>query len=205
MAIIEIIAHYIRKNSPWPPKKLENGELSYSVISNTSDSSLAQESPEDIKAILVVLRRLEQGSGKWVEIDLSSVDLRGAKLDGTSLRGINFAGSNLTGANFVESKLHNADFSNAILINVHFDKADLQYASFIGANLTNAWFLGSNLKDVKFAEEIYSHSDSTLNQKYKRKAILKGARLVIAEGLTKEHLEQVIIDEQTFFPADLMK
>jgi len=198
-AIMEILTHYIRTYSPWPPKDFKHVKLEFPAL-DTSKSYLEKELPDDIKAILSIIRRRRTYS-----MDLSNTDLHDAELYGTVLYNVNFSGANLSGANFVSSELKYTNFSNAALTNAYFDKADAEGTYFINANLTKASFMLTNLKSAIFAKEIYSAPDSKPNQKYEQKAIVKGANLLIAEGLIREQVEQMIVDEQTMIPFDLIK
>jgi uncharacterized protein YjbI with pentapeptide repeats len=109
------------------------------------------------------------------EIDLSSANLRGLKLEGldlsltvlrrvdfrrTTLNDVDFSNSDLRGARFREAKLISpqfietdlagADFTSASIVDAEFSDADLTGANFASATIDIARFGGSILKGTDF-------------------------------------------------------
>lgn len=84
-------------------------------------------------------------------LDLSQVELAGARLrDGSYFR-TNLEGADLSGiegyrAKFINAQMAGADLSGADLERVDFTKADLADASFEGADLRNARLTRANLR-----------------------------------------------------------
>ena len=125
--IMEILAAYVRKNSPRKPceEKVEALLKENSLIKESSLPFMR----EDIAAVVSVIRRrdyhLEEG-----ELDFSS----------TYLPLANFSGAELPRFIFLGAELRGADFTVANLVQANFAGADLREADLSGANLNSTWF-----------------------------------------------------------------
>jgi len=71
-------------------------------------------------------------------LDLSGIDLRGARFEGGNFTGASFAGAYLMAANFHKCPLRGADFSRADLCGATLRRADLYHANLSGAELCHA-------------------------------------------------------------------
>jgi hypothetical protein len=181
--IMEILAAYIRVNSPWPAGDPPQGtsqddELrAWARWRKTMDvEMMLSAAPSDVQAILDVLaRREETHVPRSYRVSLN--------LSGTDLRKTNLVGINLAGAS-----LNNANLQDAWLPRANLEKADLS-----GANLQRAWLSGANLTGARM-------SDARLEG-----AVLAGAEIVhpSLENLRilgLEEIEEEVIDIE---PADL--
>jgi uncharacterized protein YjbI with pentapeptide repeats len=92
----------------------------------------------DIQAILTVLCRLVPASPHSEPLDLSKVDLRGARLNGA-----HFAGIDLTDSWLDDASLREADFAGAKLRRAFLTKSDLSQAVFEGASMEGITLKGA--------------------------------------------------------------
>jgi len=85
-------------------------------------------------------------------MNLSELDIRGAKLEFASLIKTNLKNTILQGAVIKHAYLQGADLSGASLVYVNFSGADLRGAKLIGANLCNADFTGTDLTNANLTD-----------------------------------------------------
>jgi len=93
-------------------------------------------------------------------VDLSSVDLTGAKLRGADLTGANLEGAILTGADLYEARLMGADLSSAYLRGANLMSANLLGANLLGANLLGAKVSYAHLKDANLEDANFKGASS---------------------------------------------
>lgn len=120
--IFEILTAYVRENAPWPPAAPASGAATSQETKPTMR--------KDIQAILTVIGRRRWARFEKLKLNLSSTDLRNAKLYKANLEHAWLEKTNLRGANLWEANL-----TDAVLY-----KADLTGAEFDGANLTGTCF-----------------------------------------------------------------
>jgi Pentapeptide repeats (8 copies) len=87
---------------------------------------------EELKEILELHKKWQEGKEGGVRANLECANLRGANLRGAYLRGAYLRGANFVGANLVDANLVDADLEGANLRG-----ANLEYANLRGANLIN--------------------------------------------------------------------
>jgi uncharacterized protein YjbI with pentapeptide repeats len=78
------------------------------------------------------------------ELNLESVDLRGANLSRANLSETRLINANLSGAN-----LSGANLSGAILINANLGSSNMQGANLLGTDLTDANMINSDLRNIE--------------------------------------------------------
>ncbi|MFD1081653.1 pentapeptide repeat-containing protein [Micromonospora andamanensis] len=170
-ATIEIIAGFVRLNSPLPARP--EPEVAQESASRSEDRSDRARLPIDIQAALTVLARRNsaeddrtvltseglannQRSGDGLE--LPDTYLRGARIDGITLHGADLRGvdlrearmssADLLGTKLKMAKLDNADLSHSILHVTDLSGASLRNAALFGASLWQADFSGADLSGV---------------------------------------------------------
>jgi uncharacterized protein YjbI with pentapeptide repeats len=223
---MEVLAAYIRENSPWPPTSSRPSEESYEAFKrdrlNPETSRLTNPTilPTDIRAILEVISRREEDrvpKELRVRFDLRSTDLRGADLTGIQLKGAVLADAHLEGASLLEAnldgamlegahlegaELDNARLERAHLAKAHLEEANLGYAHLEGTNLTRAHLERANLMSA-------SLKGAYLTNAYLQDAMLEGANLMGADlsqavGLTAHQIWGTIGKEETTLPEYLV-
>ncbi|MCR6490498.1 pentapeptide repeat-containing protein [Amycolatopsis sp. OK19-0408] len=120
--IVNLLAAYVRKESPWPPGPSARCP---------ADDPIDQVPPlrvraVDVQAALTVLCRWGpkvDSSDYWPTVDLSDADLRMANLSGGSLWRVRLNGANLARANLVKADLRGADLTETILLETDFQDA----------------------------------------------------------------------------------
>lgn len=155
--IIQIMTNFIKKN-----RSLK--------ILNDSETNPISEISADIQAALSII--FHPDIDKYLrkqKIDLSYIDIRGAKLDKANLQKINLQQSILyraslidanlekanlnstllSAANFCGANLARSNLSGAILSGANLCSANLNYADLRGANLFLANLQGANLNGAK--------------------------------------------------------
>jgi hypothetical protein len=131
--IIDILATFVRKNSPCIPLEKVTSNLSTKIR-------------VDIQAALTVIGRRDASKDpKNEQLDLSYTDMRGANLNGANLQQTNFYQANLAGANLKEANLAGAILSAANLEGANLYLANLEGAILSVANLERANLCGANL------------------------------------------------------------
>ncbi|WP_158599994.1 pentapeptide repeat-containing protein [Azospirillum cavernae] len=119
---IEVLCAYVREARPVSPT---------APTDKTAETELVSPLPTDIQLILDIVNRLKrEDKDNRIKIDLSLVDLRGARL----------RWANLSGADLWEANLYGADLSR-----VNLSGADLRWASLGRANLSGASLSGADL------------------------------------------------------------
>ena len=117
----------------------------------------------------IIIRSFRFGGPKFVEVDLSEANFRGADLSGIFLTGAkliltNFRDTQLTGAKLNEADLLQANLSGANLSGawlhkcnlrgVYFSEADLRGADFYEADFGGANLRGADLRKANFSRAI---------------------------------------------------
>jgi uncharacterized protein YjbI with pentapeptide repeats len=93
----------------------------------------------------VLLREYADGRRRFINVDLKSCDLSGARLPLINLEEALLSKANLTGASLAGANLNHVDLSSANLTNANLIAADLVRAKLAGANLAGAVMSGANL------------------------------------------------------------
>ena len=123
-AIVEILAAYVRDQSPWPPKA---GQLPQNAP--PAQIPWLRDRLPAVQAALTVLGRLPKQVDRSARIDLRFTDLRRADLTAARL-----ATATLEGSHLERARLVRADLSGAQL-----DGADLTVADLRLAKLPGTW------------------------------------------------------------------
>lgn len=180
--IIEILSAYIRGHAPNPhPNPRPIPQISVDVTDGTVTLKVVLPETKLIRqdvqsALTVIARRNSQFDDPNRSLNLSKTDLHGSDLRNARLRKVIFRFSNLRSAD-----LTNADLTGAILNHVDLQKAQLQGAILRGARLDYTLFTQSVLKRTD----------------------LRGVDLRTVRGLTKQQLNDALIDGSTKLPEDL--
>ena len=105
-------------------------------------------------------------------IDLSAVNLRGARLKNINLNGVNlngacFWGASLQNVDLSNAKLNQADFRNSKIINCPFLQARCANANFLGTSFDATDFTQCDLSNTKFSDVsiLYQNIQATRNLK----------------------------------------
>jgi hypothetical protein len=159
--IMEVLTAYVREHAHWPPHPAEEAEDADSAEHREPDGDGARPST-DVQAVIAVLGRRVLGR-KEHDLDLSSVDLRGARFGKGPGEGhfekANFTGAQLDRAELRQAHLSGANLTRANLTGAHLELANLTEATVevnveghhafsveVGANLTGADLTGAHLK-----------------------------------------------------------
>jgi len=118
--------------------------------------------------------------------NLSGANLEKAILDKANMRTSRLIRANLISASLREANFEGSDFNSATLQAADFSRSDLRNADFTNANLTKALLSATNLDNAEF-----------------KRAILNGADLSAAKGLTSEQLDVACGDSETKLPSGL--
>jgi uncharacterized protein YjbI with pentapeptide repeats len=133
-------------------------------------------------------------------VDLSSLDLRGARLVGAQLSRASLDQSLLTHANLSQSNLDHASLNNAVLDQADLSDANLAYASLQQASISNATLVRAVLDhaDLRQANLTGTRAPgASLYDVYLTEAVLEGAQLQAAR------LEAAYLDYCDLSKADL--
>ncbi|MCC8250198.1 pentapeptide repeat-containing protein [Saccharothrix luteola] len=163
--IIEVLSAFVRTNAPRPPlRPFEDASCPDQTVS------------PDVQAALTVMGR-RNGSKDEVRVNLTSVCLIRANLDGANFSGADFSGSYLSEASLVEANLAGAD------MRANLGRTDMTRASLVGAKMSIAWMqnavlyeadlTGAKMNDANLSGANLYHADLT-------GADLTNANLVIA-------------------------
>ncbi len=156
--IMDILATFVRENSPYIPHEKITSNLSTKVR-------------VDIQAALTVIARRDANQDPENEqLDLSHTDMRGANLHGANLAQTNLYQTNLAGANLTEANL-----AGAILSAANLERANLYLANLEGAILSVSNLERANLSKANLHRaSLYL---ARLNGAILNDAILDGANL----------------------------
>ncbi len=110
----------------------------------------------------------------WQRCAFDGLDLTGVDLSGARLRDGSYFRSDLSGSNLSKISAFRAKFVNAALREVKLDGAKLSEADFTKADLTGASFKGADLRRARFFNAILRRVDLT-------DARLRGADLTRAD------------------------
>jgi len=179
--IMEILVAFIRQRAPV----------------STAASPIAS----DVQAALTVLtRRTRRFDSTILPLDLSDIDLSGARLANSDLSGICLARSLLAGADMRRARLEGVDISGAHLISARLGdsywdaKTQVKGALFTGANLGGAHMQGANLRIAWWDEADFGGADL-------RGTDVRGLDLRKAKHLSVMQQKVTVSDERTQFPA----
>jgi len=127
--------------------------------------------PAALAGLLFGLAILTLVPCEFDNLNLSQLELEGARLRDSSFLRSDLSGSNLAKvdgyrAKFISATLQDVVFDGAELLRADFTKADLRNASFVGADLRNARFYkadftGANLTDAKMKEADLTRANFT--------------------------------------------
>ncbi|BAY64444.1 pentapeptide repeat-containing protein [Calothrix brevissima NIES-22] len=103
----------------------------------------------DIQAALSILANRNTQQDREIEqLDLSHIDIRGAKLTGANFEMTNLYQTNLSGADLCSANLHGAILTAANLSGANLAGANLKEAILSAANLSGANLSGANLNQA---------------------------------------------------------
>ncbi|MBD2202921.1 pentapeptide repeat-containing protein [Calothrix sp. FACHB-1219] len=103
----------------------------------------------DIQAALSILANRNTQQDREIEqLDLSHIDIRGAKLSGANFEMTNLYQTNLSGADLCSANLHGAILTAANLSGANLAGANLKEAILSAANLSGANLSGANLNQA---------------------------------------------------------
>lgn len=182
--IMEVLTAYVRENAPY----------------NAGQSGTGEKLGADIQAILTVIGRSvrPQSIPGDQTLDLSRVDLRGARLSGAQLSRVSFIGAQMDRVKAVDAGLAGADLIAAHLNGANLQRAQLAGARLNGCQLSNANLREANLEEADLREAGLDQAD--LLDANLRSARLEGANLRNARGLTSEQIASASTDETTVLP-----
>jgi hypothetical protein len=176
--IMEILAAYVRQNSPL--KEAKDQDEGDEDVGDEDEFERVTHAAPDIQDCLDVIGRRPR--------DRVLEDKRRRNLERTDLRGTTFRRANL--------------------VSVWFRQADLRGAFLREADLMDTSFVGADLRDVLFGEaESYEPAKNLIATNFAdanlEGADLRGLDLTEALGLTQPQIDQAIGDETTKLPRDL--
>ncbi|WP_181923992.1 pentapeptide repeat-containing protein [Streptomyces inhibens] len=163
--IMNVLAGFLRENSKAPKMPSKESSAPKTPEARTAMPQPLHTVPTDIEAAALVLGRRDVANDPpGFELNLTSVDLRGAQLEGVNfskawIMGADFSGARLTGANFSYAKLKpgevdeltdwasrgSVNFKGAVLDKVNFSDSLLRGAIFAGT-----WFPQAELNKADF-------------------------------------------------------
>jgi uncharacterized protein YjbI with pentapeptide repeats len=159
--ILEELAYFVRKRAPWK----ENF---------TRDSI-----DEDVQKALTVISRIPKldSQGNYYSLDLTKIDISGAKLENGNFEGAIMWGSNLRGVLLNSANLKNTDLGGVDLTNASLERANLEgsalWCSDVIQPIRCSIFDGARMYETNL-----------------KRANLAGANLIGAIGLTKDQIMQ---------------
>ena len=158
---MEVLASFIRSESPWPPKRKFYRSASDNKSALKSEDEIDQEytlKPDIQVALSVICRRRAELDGD-LKLDLSGVDLRGYTATNGQLDNADFSQSNFYKSCFQGSSFKNAQFIGTRMRDANFQKSNLTDAFFLGANICQTSFCCSNLESTVFLKTISSRNN----------------------------------------------
>ncbi len=200
--IVEILAAYIRKRSPWPrqseianPNKYLEGKISASPNDiqcsreqaeyNICHSDFAKLPGQDIQSALSVIVRRPQNRTESGQIDLRSVDLRGLDFRNTDGSGgylpraimqySNVSGANLSQINFQHAELEGANMTLAVMCSANLKGAQMENSILKKANLENACLYRAYMRSANL--QLATITKANMQETYLQKADLQNALL----------------------------
>lgn len=187
--IMEILAGFVRERSPGFERPLPSGPQQAPI------------SGADIQAAMRAIGRRDKREAQTTvhALDLSGVDLRGARLVGGNFSGIIFddahlEGADLSGANLVDSVAQRANFDGADLTGATLTDALLARACMRGAELRFAVLDRAKLRDADLrGANLFG---AKLGKTDLWKANLSGASLWNADLATADLTDAVLEDAQ---------
>jgi hypothetical protein len=200
--IMEILTAYVRENAPcelWIELESEDSRTPEEIPQRYKIPQFPHPD-KDIQAIMTVIGRSKREQDKG-RLDLISVDLRRAGLQGAHLEMAQFGEANLERAHLEGAHLAGADFFVADL-----KRANLEGAHLEGANLGGAHLEGANLEGA-YLEPAYlgeAHLEgANLAGAHLEGANLEGADFSTAVALTQEQINVAYGDYTTKLPPGL--
>jgi Pentapeptide repeats (8 copies) len=192
--VMEVLTAYVRTNAPWHPE--QSSTRTPALPEATKAHNGAEQSalqlpptpPADIRAILNVLRRREEGrvpEKHRVHLDLQRTYLHQADLFKLNLSESQLFEANLSGAFLLQADLSGANLQRADLSEANLSEANLSEANLFRANLQRAYLSKAKLSGA----QLYG-----ANLKW---ANLSGADLSKARGLTPFEINRTIGNDKT--------
>jgi hypothetical protein len=180
--IMEILTAYVRENAPcelWIELESEDSRTPEEIPQRYKIPQFPHPD-KDIQAIMTVIGRSKREQDKG-RLDLISVDLRRAGLQGAHLEMAQFGEANLERANLEEAHLERANLGGAHLEGANLEGAYLEPAYLGGAHLEGANLAGAHLEGAN----------------------LEGADFSTAVALTQEQINVAYGDYTTKLPPGL--
>jgi hypothetical protein len=147
VAVIEVLAAFVRQHAPWPPKA-SSGDPTVGAGSTTV-AQLRTRAP-DVQAAMTVLGRAHWRNPS-IELQLSDTDLRAAYLPDADLQGaylhdVHLENAQLGRAVLRHANLGNAHLEDAVLCDADLEDADLHDARLERADLRRARLDGADFR-----------------------------------------------------------
>ncbi|MEH2240587.1 pentapeptide repeat-containing protein [Nostoc sp.] len=219
--IMEVLTAFVRENAPLKKdeEKVENAKPLINYWMNSKKPEEIEQKPKlqtDIQAALTVIGRRNKNDQQNQRLDLSNINIRGAKLREGNLQKADFSKGNLqkadfSKANLQEATLIEANLQGAILRGANLQgailiEANLQGAILIEANLQKAILWKGNLQKADFGEANLQGAiliEANLQKADFREANLRGVNLKVAKNLEQHQIESAKGDRTTILPENL--
>ncbi|MGX4733155.1 pentapeptide repeat-containing protein [Kitasatospora griseola] len=167
--IMNVLTGFLRENSKAPEVPNREAAAPETPLASTLIPQPAHAVSADIEAAALVLgRRNTSNDPSGFTLDLTGVDLRGARLDGVNfsnawIMSADFSGTRLRGANFSHAKLKPGEVDPATdwtsKGSVNFTGAVLEGANFSDSLLVGSIFAGAWMPRSNFQKSIFATSD----------------------------------------------
>lgn len=171
--VMETLCAFVRQRSPWLPSSAERDSIFNDV--DPREASREKRFPSDAQAVLTVLGRRDDRRSprrerlpptptkRYLKLDLSYTDLRGARFidhpeHSKNFSEIDFTRSNLQGVAFYDINFSQSDFSEADLEGVDFNECDFSHATFDGACMQRLVVNGANFNTATFVDTSFANS-----------------------------------------------
>ncbi|MBE9207941.1 pentapeptide repeat-containing protein [Nostoc sp. LEGE 06077] len=191
--IMEVLTAFVRENAP---RRLEE--------ENTENTQQIPKIRTDIQTALTVIgRRNSENEEEHQELDLNSIDIRGANLYKANLEKANLYQANLEKATLNEANLQQAFLRKAKLQKANLSEANLKEALLSEANLQAAFLWRANLQEVNLGEAKLQgvlFFETNLQGALLFETNFYGANLTGVENLEQKQIDLARGDRTTILP-----